>query len=376
MDIAPAYRERATRYGIDRMALPYGGSALVLVYRRDAFGREANQAAAKQKGMVLEPPTTWPQLDALARFFQGRDWNGDGAPDYGIALVLGRDAEGVGNATFLARAASLGQHPDHYSFLFDSETMTPRIDTAPFVEALQGLVALKAVGPPGMEQFDDSAARESFRTGKVAFLIDRAERAGIWSHGQPLGVAPLPGSERAFEPSLKTWKPVPGRNTPSYLPRGGGWMIGVHRELSGSRLDAALDLAKYLASPENSNRIRAERAFPMLPFRTSQMSQALSDPTWAPDVDARLWSEAVSRTVLGERVIPGLRIPNAGGYLEDLAKARTAALGGEAAERALQQVARFWTERTKTRGPKRQLWHYRQSLNLRAITPQPPQPGT
>ncbi len=76
--------------------------------------------AAAEKGLKLQPPRTWEELDALARFFQGRDWDGDGQPGHGIALVLGDDAEGLGNATFLARAASLGQHPDQFSFVFDS----------------------------------------------------------------------------------------------------------------------------------------------------------------------------------------------------------------------------------------------------------------
>ena len=31
-------------------------------------------------------------------------------------------------------------------------------------------------------------------------LIDRAERAAAWSGGHPIGVAPLPGSERVYEP--------------------------------------------------------------------------------------------------------------------------------------------------------------------------------
>src|SRR5262249_25931080 len=224
LDIAPAYRDQVTRYGKDRVALPYGGSALVMVYRRDAFERPANRAAAREQGLHLEhSPATWPQRDALARFFQGRDWDGDGKPDHGIALVLGPDAEGIGVATFLARASSLGQHPDHYSFLFDYETMTPRINTPPFVEALDGLIALKRAGPPGMERWDSGSARESFRTGKVAILIDRAERVATWSHGKPIGVAPLPGSQRIFDPSLKSWGSAVRRNAPSYLPRGGGW---------------------------------------------------------------------------------------------------------------------------------------------------------
>jgi multiple sugar transport system substrate-binding protein len=377
MDIAPAYRDQVTRYGSDRMALPYGGSALVLVYRRDAFERGANRDAARAKGLGdLKPPATWEQLDALAGFFQGRDWDGDGRPDHGISLVLGPDAEGLGDATFLARAASLGQHPDHYSFLFDADTMTPRIATAPFVEGLRGLLALKASGPPGLERFDAGAVRESFRAGRVAMLIDRAEGAAGWSHGKPVGVAPLPGSDRVFEPARKSWVSPPRRNAPSYLPRGGGWLIGVRAGLAGTPRDAAIDFAKYLADPENSNRIRAARAFPMLPYRAGAMGQGLPDPTAAPDVDSRSWSDAVSRTLLAERVIPGLRIPGARGYLDDLARGRAAALAGQPPEKALEQVAESWSRRTRTRGPKRQQWHYRQSLNLRAPTLQPPERGT
>jgi multiple sugar transport system substrate-binding protein len=375
MNIATPYRDQVTRYGNERMALPYGGSALVLVYRRDALERDANRAAAGEKGVKLEPPKTWDRLDALARFFQGRDWDGDGRPDHGISLVLSSDPEGLGDATFLARAASLGQHPDQFSFLFDSGKMAPRIDTEPFVEALAGLIALKASGPPGMERFDAAAARESFRAGKVALLIDRAERAGDWSHGKPVGVAPLPGSERVFDPSSKTWSTPPQPNAPSYLPRGGGWLVGIRGALSGPQLDAAIDFARYLSGPENSSRIGAERTFPMLPFRTAQMGQGLPDPTSAPDVDSHLWAEAIGRTFV-ERPVVGLRIPGAGGYLDDLAKGRAAALTGTEPRSAMAGVSRAWVERTNARGPKRQLWHYRRSLNLRATAPRPPERGT
>jgi multiple sugar transport system substrate-binding protein len=376
MDIAPAFREQVSRYGPERVALPCGGSALVLVYRRDAFESTTVRAAAKQAGLALEqPPATWAQLDALARFFHGRDWNGDGTPDQGIALVLAADGEGLGNATFLARAASLGQHRDQYSYLFDSDSMAPRIDTPPFVEALQRLLAMKTWGPAGIERFDAAAARESFRTGQVALLIDRAERAALWSHGKPIGVAPLPGSERVYEPVRKEWMPASPLNAPSFLPKGGGWLIGISGRLAGTQLEAALDFAKYLAGPENSNRMRAERGFPMLPVRTAQMSHGLPDPTATPDVDSRSWSDAVSRTLLAERVIPGLRIPGADAYMADLAKARVAAARGEPAQQALAAVAKAWTERTRSMGPKRQLWHYRRSLNRLATLPEPPEPG-
>ena len=374
-DLAPVYRDQVTKYGFDRLGLPLGGTALVLVYRRDAFTRPANLAAAGTAGVKLEPPATWRELDALATFFQGRDWNGDGTADHGIAAVLGEDSEGLGNATFLARAASLGQHRDQYSFLFDSDSMAPRIDSPPFVEALSAVSAWKTLGPAGMTKLDAPAAREAFRSGKVALLIDRAERATAWSHGQPIGVAPLPGSERVYEPTRKRWETPSSRNAPSYLPSGGGWLVGIKRGLSGVKRDAAIDLACYLANPENANRLRAERSFPMLPVRTSQMSQGFPDPTSAPDVDSRQWSDAVGRTLLAERVVPGLRIPEAGAYLADLSRARSAVLDGKPPEAALQEVASAWTARTKELGTQHQLWHYRRSLNTLVTLPQPPPRG-
>ena len=72
-----------------------------------------------------------------------------------------------------------------------------------------------------MEQFDADRARAAFRTGEVALLIDRAERADAWSHGKPIGVAPLPGSDRVYEPIRKEWVPASPRNTPAICPAGG-----------------------------------------------------------------------------------------------------------------------------------------------------------
>src|SRR5262249_20397458 len=78
LDVAPAYRDQVSRYGSDRVALPCGGSALVLAYRRDAFERESNRTAAGPGGLKLEPPATWKELDALAPFLPGRGWERDG----------------------------------------------------------------------------------------------------------------------------------------------------------------------------------------------------------------------------------------------------------------------------------------------------------
>lgn len=374
-DILPAFRDYVTMYGSDRFALPLGSTGLVLVYRREALESAANREAASAAGVGLEPPATWPALDTLAKFLHGRDWDGDGQADSGIALALGQDPEGVGHATFLARAAALGQHHDQYSFLFDADTMEPRIATPPFVEALAGLAKLKEFGPPGASDFDAGKARAAFREGKVALLIDRAEQAAKWADPkQPhkIGVAPLPGSERVFEPSRGEWQTASPMNRPSYLQRGGGWLAGVSASTSGAKREAAIDFVKYLASGDTTSRLCADRAFPMLGTRRKQLAQGLPDPRVAPGVDSRRWSQAVTQTLAADRVVPGLRIPQADAYLADLDTARASVLKGESAEKALQAAAKAWNDRTRQLGKARQLWHYRRSLNTLPTSAEPP----
>jgi multiple sugar transport system substrate-binding protein len=370
--VAPVFDKLVSKYGRDRIGLPYGGSALVLVYHRDAVERDANKQDALKANLAPWPPKTWTQFDAWARFFQGRDWNGDGPADFGVSLALGPDPEGLGDATYLARAASIGMHRDHYSFLFDSETMAPRIDSPPFVKALDGLVGLLNSGPPGMATFDADKAREAFKKGDVALLIDRAERASSWSDGKSIGVAPLPGSERVYDPANKKWEQAEPLNQPYLLPFGGGWLVGVARGSTGARQQAALDFAKYLIEPETSSRVLSDPSFPMLPVRSAQMSQGLLNPRSARGVDARQWADAVSHTLLAARVVPGLRIPAADAYLADLGKARLAAVKGESASAALQAAAKAWANLTQKLGTARQLSHYRRSLHNWAVDAEPP----
>ncbi|CAN5854236.1 extracellular solute-binding protein [soil metagenome] len=364
--IVPVYRDQVIRYGDRRIGLPYGGSALVLVYRKQALEAGAGESPR-------ELPRTWEQLDALARSLQGIDWNGNGDSGAGIALALGADPEGVGTMILLARASALGMHPDYYSLHFDSDTMEPRIASAPFVEALRDLVALKEAGPSGMESFDIEAAREAFRSGKVALLIDRAERVHRWVDREAtskVGVAPLPGSDRVYHPFRKVWEEVETPNRASYLPVGGGWIVGVPTQ--AAQRAAAQDFARFLIEPETALRIRSDRAFPMVPVRGALIGQGPPDPRSIAAVDLLSWSEAVSRTFMAPQVVLGLRIPEAEGYLADLDRARVAAASGAEAEAALEGAAEAWRNRTERLGKARQLWHYRRSLNALATSPEPP----
>ncbi len=375
-DVVPVYRDTISQYGGELRALPFGGSAMVLVYRRDVLEKPELKGEAEKAGVALEAPKTYAQLDALARFLNGRDWSGDGAPDQGIALALRPGADGVAVATFLARAAALGQHPDHFSFLFDDETMAPRIAWAPFVEALEGLLGARASGPEGMAEFDAEAARAAYRSGKVALLIDRADRASRWTDPKsplPTGVAALPGSDKVFDPVRKTWEPMDPPNRPSLLPRGGGWLVGVSSKASAASRAAAMDLVLFLSGADTAGHLLADRQFPLLPVRSSLLGGGLPDPRSAPGVDARGWGRALAETLTAVRAVPDLRIPEAEGYMVELASGIAKAASGEAtAESALKGVEAQWNTRTARLGVDRQLWHYRRSLNRRTLQSEPP----
>jgi hypothetical protein len=141
---------------------------------------------------------------------------------------------------------------------------------------------------------------------------------------------------------------------------------------AGAQREAAENYARYLAGPSTSNRIRSDREFPMLATRNAQLGQGIADPRSAPGVDPRGWAVAVGSTMNAVRVVVGLRIPGASGYLSDLSAGRLAALGGAAPEKALANVAERWDARTEALGRERQLWHYRRSLNNLVTTPEPP----
>jgi len=359
-DVLALYRDKACRYGDQRIAFPLGGSALVLVYRRDVFENED-----------LAAPKTWEELDTLAKSLHGHDLDGDGTPDGGIALVTAEDDERLGVSTFLARSAALGQHPDQFSFIFDDDTMEPEIDAPPFVETLTQLRALGKFGPKGLSAEE---ARQAFRDGKVAMLIDRAEKYGSWNDRKkpvPTGVAALPGSERVFDPDRGTFEAATPLNRPSYLPRGGGWFAGIGKKSDAQSREAAIDFLRHLTSRENSARLLGDRDFPMLPTRTSQLGSGVLDPRSAPGVNPVEWAKAVAESLSASRVVPGLRIPQADAYLDDLAFDH-GDFAASSPESALKAVAESWNSRTARLGLKRQLWHYRRALNRTTPTDTPP----
>jgi len=386
--IAPGLRDRATRYGRDRMALPYSTSVLVLVYRIDRFADPTLRAAAQEAGVSLDPPRTWEEFDRLAAFLHHRDWSGDGQPDAALAVALGPDPnERIAVDLFLARAGAVGRHRDSLSFLLDYRTLQPRLTSPPFVDTLEAIVSSRALGPEGIERFDANAARAAFREGRVALLIDRAEMAPSWSDPTngvgsgsstaptptgaasiQIGVAPLPGSQRVFNPSSQEWERSSDLNCPTYLPRGGGWLIGIaSRTSEGPQRQAAIDLARFLAGRQAGQQISRDRQAPALPTRPQGIVAPL-----ATGLDLARWGRSVTETLTASQIALGPRFPAAPDFLADLEAARLAALEGQPAAQALAEAAQSWTQRIEQYGRDRLTWHYSKDLIEIPVADTPP----
>jgi multiple sugar transport system substrate-binding protein len=375
-EIAQPLRERAGRYGDDRVAIPVGASAFVLVYRRDAFDNPKNQAAAKDLKLDLTPPKTWDALERLAAFFQNRDWNDDGQPDSGIAAPFGSHPDG--DALFISIAATLALPPDYLSFLFDLESLDPLVASPPFIKAIESLKSLHASAPKVAQSMDPTAARDAFRNGQTALLIDRAEFAPAWTNPKkpvPISVALLPASSRYYDPDRNAWLDASPPNAPPILPSGGGWFAAISRDSNPSTHAAAIDFIRFLCGREMGQNLAAELSLPMLPTRISQIVTGLPDPRAAIRVDSTAWAHAVEDTLANPRALPSLRIPDSAGYMADLAKTRTETLAGRDPAEALAALKSAWIERTKQLGTDRQGWHYRRSLNRVTATPKPPPRG-
>ena len=108
-DVLPHYK-RVASWGDTAYMVPIDGDRHFLQYRRDLLENPTYRVKYKQlTGKALQVPKTWPELQQIARFFQGRRLT-DGSRISGLAEVTTNDAI-LGNY-FIKRAAPYAKHPN------------------------------------------------------------------------------------------------------------------------------------------------------------------------------------------------------------------------------------------------------------------------
>jgi ABC-type glycerol-3-phosphate transport system substrate-binding protein len=169
-DLLETARKREAFWGQQPYAVPLGSNMPVFLYRQDLF-----------EALQLNPPRDWQEFQVLADRLRSRPElpqseaastnRKPGESEEAWHGVLEPLAPGSAAITLLVRAAAYVRHPNQYSTLFDIVTMAPRIDSPPFIRALEELQAAHAMNPgPALER-DIHAVRRELLAGRAAAAI-------------------------------------------------------------------------------------------------------------------------------------------------------------------------------------------------------------
>lgn len=184
-------------------AVPLSSSPLLLFWRDDILGDPVWQERYREEtGEALPyPPQTWPQVLAVARYFNGRNWDeGDLDPDYGLVMPLGEVALAAFGYAAVAGPQMLAPSHCAEQFWFDPDTLSPNLNHEAQVRALELFQQLYQQGPAQQLSFDQSASQTLFLRGKAVFSLAPAELAAVAQDETrslvkgTLGVSALPGS--------------------------------------------------------------------------------------------------------------------------------------------------------------------------------------
>jgi len=359
-DVLPHYKKVAS-WGDTAYMVPIDGDRHYLQYRSDLLKDPKYRAKFRRaRGRDLEVPKTWPELQEVARFFNGRRLPNGGVLS-GLAEVTVSDAL-LGNY-FIKRAAPYAKHPRvKGGFYFDLKTMEPLVNTPGWVEALKDFVAAQDLYPKGGQTMSFFDTIKAFGRGNVVFTDSWDDPfVEAMEPGNPLRnkvcAALSPGSRKVWNRISGRWDKFPKVNYAPYIVY--GWTSGVAK--SSRHKDAAFDFLGFYANRRNHQADLQVGRFGMNPFRRSDLDVKLwtERAGWDPEVAQSyvdtLMAQAMSRNrVLDLRIIRGQEYV----YLLSVGVYR-ALTGRDTPKAALDEVAERWRALTERIGVDRQREAYR-----------------
>ena len=96
---------------------------------------------------MTEPPTTWAQVNDFTKKVKGQKDPLTGTDAYGFLDPLKFQWGGFGYYFIADRAAAYGKHPSDKAWLFDPDTMKPRVNNPAWVKAIQDVMDLWRPAP-------------------------------------------------------------------------------------------------------------------------------------------------------------------------------------------------------------------------------------
>lgn len=228
------------------------GDCHTFAYRKDYFGEGAIGGP--------EVPSTWQGVNAVTKAVIGQTDPLTGLAAHGYLDPL-KGWGGFGFYFIANRATAYVKHPDDPAWLFDPDTMKPRVNNPGWVQAIQDVMDL--IATPGAYPADQInadpgvTAFSQFLAGTGSMLMwwgdvgSNARTSDTSVVGDVVGFGINPGSERRYNSAAGAWEET-ANEAPlmSYI----GWGVYVTSRVSGDekKRKAAWSAAAHIGGKDIS----------------------------------------------------------------------------------------------------------------------------
>src|SRR3954469_25232673 len=236
------------------------GDCHTINYRTDVFTdaklAEAWKAAGNQT--PWGPPRTWQQVQAVTKFLKGKKVGGKDVYGY---LDPTKPWGGFGFYFLASRASAYAKHPDDKAWLFDVDTMKPRINNPAWVRAIQNVIdALPSEPADQLNADPNTTGFQQFLAGIGSMIpwwgdIGQVAKASDTSViGDVVGFDILPGSDGVYNSKTGQWDKL--ASGPNHAPNCAylGWGVYVMARVNGDekKHKAAWSAAAHLGGKDLS----------------------------------------------------------------------------------------------------------------------------
>jgi multiple sugar transport system substrate-binding protein len=228
------------------------GDCHTFAYRKDFFGDGSISG-------MKDAPTTWAQVQEVSKAVKGKKDPLTGQDAYGYLDPL-KGWGGFGFYFLEDRASAYAKHPSDPAWLFDADTMKPRVNNPAWVQAIQDVMDTMPVLPPEQINADPgTTAFQQFLAGTGSMLCwwgdvgSNARTSDTAIIGDVVGFSINPGADKVYNSKAGSWE-TPA--TPNFAPNMAylGWGVYVSSRVSGDekKRKAAWSAAAHLGGKDLS----------------------------------------------------------------------------------------------------------------------------
>lgn len=343
-----------------------------LNYRTDVFGDAALAAAWKAEGHQGDfgVPRTWQKVQEVTKFLKGKKVAGKEVFGY---LDSPKPWGGFCFYFTASRATAYVKHPDDKAWLFDVDTMKPRITSPGWVRAIQDIVDALPYEPADQINADPGT------TGFQQFLVGTGSLLSWWGDigtvavtsdtatvGKQILFDILPGSDDVWNHKAGKWEKLP--TGPNFAPNMAylGWGIYVMKTVdSDSKKHKAAWSAAALLGDKDLSMWTAAYPSGFQPYRQSHNDI----PVWVAGgyeeayIKSYMDSQTTSYNHPNNAIEP--RIPGIFQYYSVAEDELSKVFAGKlTAQQGAENVAAAWEKLTDKIGREKQIAWYKASLGL------------